>query len=372
MRTLNKTNQYDRQLLVYLFIVMVVGMLALISASAPAGFSKFADSYFFVRRQFLYGFLPGCLLLIFLARGDYHWFERHAYFCYALTILLLVLVYVPGVGAVLNGSRSWISISFINIQPSEFAKMGVIILTAYLISKRKESWDNWQVSLLPVLTILSPALFLVLIEPDVGTLCILAFIICALLFLAGLPFRFLGILAGAAAAGLFILIMVAPYRLERITTFLHPELDPRGVGYHINQAFLAVGSGGFWGLGYGNSLQKYQYLPETSADSIFAIFAEENGFIISSALILLIVLISWRGFKIAKNAPDDFSKYLVYGITIWFLWQSTLNIGAMVGVLPLTGVPLPMVSHGGSAYLAIVIGWALVLSVSRQCNLAKA
>ena len=173
----------------------------------------------------------------------------------------------------------------------------------------------------------------------------------------------MGLIGAVVMAGM---IFAAPYRLQRLSTFLHPELDPQGVGYHINQAFLAVGSGGVWGLGLGHSRQKFQYLPEVSADSIFAVIAEETGFVFSAGLVILILLIGWRGLKIAKKAPDEFSTLLVAGVMVWFVWQSFLNIGAMVGVLPLTGVPLPFVSHGGSAMLVALLAVGMVASVSKH------
>jgi cell division protein FtsW len=218
------------------------------------------------------------------------------------------------------------------------------------------------------LAILFPALILILLQPDVGTLSILVAIIFVMLYISKIPHQYLIILGLIGVIFFIILILVAPYRLNRLTTFLHPELDPQGKGYQINQAFLAVGSGGVFGLGLGHSRQKFQYLPEVSADSIFAILAEEMGLVISSAFIILILLIGWRGLRIAALAPDDYGKLLVSGIVIWFVWQSFLNIGAMVGALPLTGVPLPLVSHGGSAYITILAALGIVVNVS-QSNL---
>jgi len=162
------------------------------------------------------------------------------------------------------------------------------------------------------------------------------------------------------------MVAVKPYRMERLNIFMHPELDPQGIGYHVNQAFLAVGSGGFWGLGFGHSRQKYQYLPEVNADSVYAVIAEEMGFIFSTALIFLIFLIATRGLKIAKNCEDEFDKYAVVGVTAWFFCQSIINIGAMIGLMPLTGVPLPFVSHGGSAMLISLVAVGMILNLSKN------
>ena len=190
-----------------------------------------------------------------------------------------------------------------------------------------------------------------------------------MLFIARVPKMYLFVLGTLGAVVLVAMIFAAPYRMQRLTVFLHPELDPQGVGYHINQAFLAVGSGGFWGLGLGNSLQKYQYLPEVSADSVYAVMAEELGFLFSAGLIILILAVVWRGLKIAKNTEDDFGKLLVVGIITWLAWQSFLNIGAMVGIMPLTGVPLPFVSHGGSALMTTLAAAGIVANVSKNIKL---
>jgi cell division protein FtsW len=166
------------------------------------------------------------------------------------------------------------------------------------------------------------------------------------------------------------LLWAAPYRVKRLTTFLHPELDPQGIGYQINQAYLAVGSGGFWGMGLGHSRQKFQYLPEVQADSIFAIIAEEMGFLVTSVLVFLIAFITLRGFKIAKGSPDTFGRLLGAGIMIWFIWQSFLNIGTIVGLLPLTGVPMPFISHGGSAMMIGLASIGIMASLSKESKIS--
>lgn len=190
-----------------------------------------------------------------------------------------------------------------------------------------------------------------------------------MLFLGRATYSHLVLLALAGIILFLIMIWAAPYRAARFTTFLHPELDPLGQGYHINQAFLAIGSGGFFGLGLGHSQQKFAYLPEVHADSIYAVMAEELGFFVTVAFLFLLMYMALRGFSIAKNAPDDFGKLLVSGIIAWFMIQSFLNIGAMVGLLPLTGVPLPFVSHGGTALMVALAAVGIVLNVSKQTNI---
>lgn len=362
----NVTKKADRYWLLYVLVWLVFGFVVLISASAPAAYEKFNDTYFFVKRQFLLGVLPGLFLFLFLARVDYRNWRKLSWLIYGGALFLLIMVFVPGLGAVINGSQSWLNLGSYTFQPAEAAKLAIIIMAAYLLADPNRNLSDWKNGLMPVLAILAPAFLLILLQPDVGTLSILVVIVFAMLYLAKIPRSYLAIL-GLLAAGAFLILMVmAPYRVKRLTTFLHPELDPQGVGYHVNQAFLAVGSGGFWGLGFGHSRQKFQYLPEVSADSIYAVLAEELGFIFATGLVLLIVAFAWRGLKIARGAPDAYGRLLAGGITVWIVWQSFLNISAMVGLLPLTGVPLPFVSHGGSALMAALSAAGIVANVSRS------
>ncbi len=336
----------------------------LASASSPAGYSKFGDTFYFIKKQFLFGLLPGLVLFLILARLNYHLLQKLSWLIYLFSLAVLVLVFVPGVGLVFNGSHSWIHFFGLSLQPSEFAKLAVIIITAKLLSESKDLSD-WKNSLMPIFAILLPAILLIVAQPDVGTMSILVVIIFSMLYLANIPKLYLVILGLAAAVCFAGLLIVVPYRVQRLTTFLHPELDPQGIGYQINQAFLAVGSGGIWGLGLGHSRQKFQYLPEVQADSIFAVIAEEMGLLITSALVILIAFLGLRGLKIAKGAPDQFGHLLAAGIMIWFVWQSFLNICTTIGLLPLTGVPLPFISHGGSAMLVGLAAFGIVVNISK-------
>lgn len=356
----------DRVFLLYIGILMVFGLAALMSASGPLAYGKFHDSYFFIKRQIIYGLIPGLVLGYFLIKFNLEKWRKLSWVPYLGAVVLLVLVLIPGIGEVINGARSWLNIFGSSFQPSEVAKLALIIFAAYLLSDRKRNLQDWQMGLLPILTLLSPIIVLVAVQPDVGTLSIMLVILCAMLFEAHVPKKYLVVLGVIALVVFTFMVFLKPYRMQRITIFMHPELDPQGVGYQINQAFLAVGSGGFWGLGIGQSRQKFQYLPEVNSDSIFAIIAEETGFLISAGLIVLILLIGLRGLKIARDTKSEFGRLLVVGIVVWLVWQSFLNIGAMVGALPLTGVPLPFISHGGSALMAELAAVALILNISKQ------
>lgn len=362
----------DRLLFIYIIILLIFGLIALVSASAPYGYSKFGDTYYFIKRQLIFGFLPGLILFFIIARINFRVWQKLSWPFYLFCLALLIMVFIPGVGADYNkGASSWISLGPIHFQPAEFAKLAIIMALANLLSDSNRNLNDWKNGLLPVLAIIAPSLFLILLQPDIGTLAIMVVVVYSMLYLAKIPKSWLVALGAVGIAGFIVLIMVAPYRMQRLSIFLHPELDPKGVGYHVNQAFLAVGSGGLWGQGYGHSRQKYQYLPEVHADSIFAIIAEEMGFFISSALIILIVLIGLRGLRIARDAPDEYSGLLVSGIVVWFFWQSFVNIGAMVGLLPITGVTLPFISHGGTSLMMMLVAFGIVMSISRQSRLER-
>lgn len=353
----------------YLGVLLVLGLILLSFASTPAGYAKYNDAYYLVKNQFFFGLLPGLALCVVISKMSYTVWRKLAWPLYLGALFLLLLVFMPGMGAVINDARSWIAIFGHTFQPSELAKLAVIVLLAALLADKRRDLSDWKNGLLPVLLVIAPAGILILLQPDVGTLSILAVIIFFMLYLAKVPKSYLVILALIGVVCLGGLILLKPYRLNRMTIFLHPELDPQGIGYHINQAFLAIGSGGFWGRGLGQSRQKFQYLPEAWSDSVYAVIAEENGFLISAGLVILFLLLGWRGLKIARTAPDDFGSLLVAGIMVWLLWQTFVNIGAMVGIMPLTGVPLPFVSHGGSAMLVMLVAMGIVLSVSRSSQL---
>lgn len=349
-----------------LLVYIVFGLVVLTSASVPVGHARYDDAYYFVRTQILLGIIPGAVLFYIFYKWSYLKWQKLAPLAYLLAIILLVLVFIPGVGKTLNGARSWIDLRWFSYQPAEIAKLALIIFGAKLLSSAKYNLTDWQHGLIPALVMLSPILVLVALQPDIGTLAVLGMILFSLLFAARVPGKYMAILGGLGVGLLVVLVLVAPYRLQRLTIFMHPELDPQGIGYHVNQAHLAIGSGGLWGYGLGLSRQKMQYLPEVSADSVFAILAEELGFVLAAGTVLFIVFLGWRMLRIARQASDDFGRLVVVGVAVWAVGQSFLNIAAMVGLMPLTGVPLPFISHGGSATMALLAGMGMVAGVNRE------
>lgn len=366
MRAHRQVNRPDYVFLSLVGVLVVFGLVVLASASSVISFEKFGSSFYLLRHQILFGILPGLILFFCALKVPFDVWRRFAIPLLGFAFLLLVLVLLPGVGRQLGGSRSWFTIGSVSFQPSEVVKLALIIYLAAWFARAQGGALDIKKDLGPPLTVIALAAILILLQPDVGTLAIVGSTVVFLLFLAGIPFRYIAGILLIGAVVLFIMVRVAPYRTARLTAFLHPELDPRGVGYHINQALLAVGSGGFWGVGFGHSRQKFRYLPEVTGDSIFPILAEELGFFVTVGFMILICAILWRMFRIANNSPNTFTRLTVGGIAGWFGIQSFVNIGAMLGLMPLTGLPLPFVSYGGTALAIELAAVGIVGSVSRH------
>ena len=354
--------------MILFFALVVFGLVMLSSATSPLAFSKFGgDSYWYVKHQLLVGLLPGLILFFILLRLDYRKLKKYAFPLLAANIVLLILVFIPGIGAQYGTAKSWINIFGFSLQPSEMIKLTFLIYLAVWLAKRKgKVLGDFYYSFLPFLVMIGLICILIILQPDVGTMAIILLTALIIYFIGGGKIRHLLWLTIAAGIGMFALIKSAPYRVSRFTAFLHPELDPEGVGYHINQALLAVGSGGIFGRGFGQSRQKFLYLPEIPSDSIFAIIAEELGFVLVAIFVLVLCYIFYRGLKIAKGAPDDFGKYLAVGVVTWLVVQSFLNIGGMIGILPMTGVPLPFISSGGTALFTTLAAAGILLNISKH------
>ncbi len=347
--------------------VAVFGLVMLSSASSAVAFQRFGDNLYYVMHQLLYGFIPGVMLCIVMATIDYHKWRRWGFTIFVVSIGLLIAVLIPGLGESYGGARSWINLGFVTFQPSELTKLAFIMyLSAWLEKRDKKVLKDFSDGFLPFLTSLGIVMFLMLKQPDVGTMTVIVMIALMVYFAAGADLKHLFGFGAFCVMGLLVLIKIAPYRTARLTVFLHPELDPQGIGYHINQALLAIGSGGMFGLGFAHSRQKHLYLPEVIGDSIFAIIAEELGFVVVCVFLAILFTMIYRGYKIARQAPDNFGRLMAVGIMSWIGFQSVINIAAMVGLLPITGLPLPFVSYGSSALWALFAGVGIVINISRQ------
>jgi cell division protein FtsW len=362
----NREHKPDYTLIIIIASILIFGIVMLASASSFIGFEKFNDSNYYLKHQLLYGLLLGIVAFLIFSKIDYHIWKKWAFPFMIINVALLLMIFIPKIGFGYGGARRWILLGPILLQPSEFFKLVFILYLSTLFAKNIEHIKDPNYGLVPFLVILAAAGGLILLQPDMGTLITIILIALAIYFIAGASWKHLLWFFIGSAGFLFVLIKIAPYRAARLTVFLNPALDPQGIGYHINQALLAIGSGGLFGLGLGHSRQKLMYLPEATGDSIFAIIAEELGLFFCLILVALFLTLLFRGLRIARRAPDAFGRLTATGITIWFVLQAFINIGAMVTLLPLTGIPLPFVSYGSSALASSLAAVGILVNISKQ------
>ena len=344
--------------------VLLFGLVMLGSATAPIGAERFGSAYYFLIRQICFGLIPGAILFFLFRKVPITFWERNWKIMLAISVGLLALVWIPTLALRINGSRSWVHLFGISMQPAEFVKFTFIIfLAGWLAEHRRLFAGSFENGLLKYLVYVAVICGMLLLQPDVGTMLVFFGTAAVMAFIGGAQIKHLGILATAGVVVLCIMIAVAPYRLQRITVIFNPDSDPLGSGYHIKQALTAVGSGGFLGKGLGNSRQKFQYLPEVSADSIFAIIAEEMGFILSSELIVAYLVLVLKGMQLARATRSEWAKFFMIGTVTWIGIQTFFNIGAMLAVLPLTGLPLPLVSHGGSSLMVTLAAFGVISAI---------
>jgi len=347
--------------------LLVFGLVMLADVTNVVSFQRTGDSLYLFKRQIELGVLPGLFLFFMFALIDYRTWKKFAGLAIVASYALLILVYIPGIGREVGGSRSWIGLGPILFQPSEIVKLSFLVYLAAWLSERKpEALRDIHQGLIPFLSTLGILVLLLVMQPDTGSTAVIAGTAGLLFLMAGAPITWFVGMAGVGLGGLWLLIKTSPYRMARFMTFLHPELDPKGVGYHINQAILAVASGGLFGVGFGKSRQKFLYLPEVEADSIFAIIAEELGLVFTLAFLATFAALIWRCFSIAAKSKDRFGSFLAAGVGIWLSIQACLNIGSMVGLVPITGVTLPFVSHGGTSLAVLLAAMGLVAGIPRH------
>lgn len=365
--SIEKFRKYRRRPDYWLLIVVLglslFGLVMIGSASVLIAFEKFggASNYYYVGKQAL-SLLIGMIVMLITMNIDYRQWKKFSIWMLILTLALLAIALIPGLGEATKGASRWIQIGAFSFQPSEIAKLSFIIYLASWFSKRVG-----KINIIPVLVILAVVSVLVIAQPDLGTLTVIVGIAIAMFFAAG--GSYIQLISGSLIIGVAFILFIrsSAYRWQRFLTYINPSSESLGAGYHINQALLAIGSGGFWGLGFGRSIQKYLYLPEPYTDSIFAIIAEELGFLRSSLIILVFAIFAWRGFRIARAAPDNFGRLLATGIVFWVIFQAFVNIGALSGILPLTGVPLPFISYGGTSLIATLAAVGILLNISKSC-----
>ncbi len=329
----------DKPLFWAVLILSVFGLLMIYSSSSIWAEYKFHDAFHYLKYQFFF-FIMGLVLLLFVSKINYHFYYKYSNAILLISFILLVLVLIPGVGSIRNGSRSWFGIGSFGIQPSEAAKISLIIFTSKYFTLSRQYVNNYLKGIFPVLFITMIFFGLIMLQPDLGTGMILFVSILSILFIAGVDLKFFlgGGLLGII--GIVLLIIIAPYRMNRITSFVNPWKDALGTGFQIIQSLYAIGPGGLLGLGYLNSVQKHFYLPEPQTDFIFSVIAEEFGVIGVVAVVGLFGLIFYRGIKISSQCEDSFGKYLSFGILFQLIFQTIMNLCVVVGLIPVTGVTL--------------------------------
>ena len=346
-------------------VLNLIGVVMVLSASSVTALYDYGSSFHFFLRQVVW-VAVGFVVLVVASRIDYHLWRRFALPLVGVSLALLVAVLF--VGLEVNGAQRWLGTEVMSIQPAEFAKLALILFTADLLSRRSDMIERTDITLRPVLVVFCAFAFLIMMQPNLGTTLLMAAIILAMLFVAGTPLRSLGTIIGAAVAGAVVLAIAAPYRRDRLLAVLDPWSDPLNTGYQPIQSMAAVASGGWFGRGLGASRAKWEFLPEAHTDFIYAVIAEELGLIGALLVIALFVTFGIFGIRTALRAPDTFGMLIAVGVTAWIVVQAVVNLGAVLGRLPITGVPLPFVSFGGSSMIVTMSAAGLLLNVARRAE----
>jgi cell division protein FtsW len=350
-------------MLVIIVLLVIMGILALATSSTPISLKLTGNPNFYLFHQILWGLLPGLVLGFIAFKIPLHSLKKWSFLIFVFSYILMLLVFIPALSKTEWGATRWLNLGFASIQPSEILKLATIIYLAAILNseKARRRFTAFFIILISVCAVL-------FLQKDVGTLIVIFSIMIVMFFCSKTPIKQTLAIISIAVIGFSALIIVEPYRLQRITSFLHPETDTLGSSYHINQALISVGSGGVAGSGLGLSVQKFGFVPQSISDSIFAIFAEEAGFIGSSILIALFLGLFLTALSVGKRLNDEYLRLIAIGVGTWFIVQALVNVGAMIGLLPLTGIPLPFMSYGGSHLMMELIGCGFLLSISQHAK----
>ncbi len=353
-----KKSKFDFQLFATVLTLSLFGLIMVYDASVVQAFKDHSDKYFYIKQQLLWMSL-GLTSLAFFSFFDVAKLKSFSGILFIIAAVLLLAVFIPGLGSAGGGAHRWLKIFGFTLQPAEIIKLSAVLFYAYLFEKKSPTTTFF-------LTSLGVTLVLGLFQKDLGSAIVFFSIALVMYFSQGAPAGHFLILLPATIIAFLGFIFGSSYRRDRVLAFLDPFADPQGYSYHISQVLIALGSGGLFGLGLGQSKQKFEYIPEVTTDSIFAVIGEELGFLGALVVITLLIFLVYRGFKIAQGAPDKFSKNLAFGLTSWIGLQAVINLGAMVALIPLTGVPLPFISYGGSALLVNLTAVGMLLNISRR------
>lgn len=357
--------KFDKWLFFTVVSLMLFGLMMIYSSSYIWAEYKFNNEFHYVIYQGAFVII-GLAIMIILSKIPHDFYYKNANKLLLIALILLILVLIPGIGSVRNGSRSWFGIGGFGVQPSEFAKLSLIVFASKYLEKSNKFLKDYKKGVIPILLVLFLFFGLIMLEPDFGTGMILVVSIIALLFVSGVNMKFFIYLGIVGAIGIVVLILIAPYRMDRITSFLDPWSDPLGTGFQIIQSLYAIGPGGLLGMGLFNSRQKHFYLPEPQTDFIFSIISEELGVLGVILVIFLFGMIMYRGIRIALKQERLFSKYLAFGLTFQIIIQTLLNLMVVIGLIPVTGVTLPFLSYGGSSLLISCLSMGILLNISKS------
>lgn len=358
-----KRKEADFIILFSAMTLLSIGIVMVFSASAYALYDR-SDPFFQLRRQALWALL-GLAGMIFFSNFDYWKLKRFTNLALLISLVLLLAVFIPGVGIELNGARRWIGVGGFTAQPSDLAKVSVLLFAAAYLSRKDIRMNKFVEGPLPVFGMLGVFFCLILVQPDLGTAVAMAGTVMVVIFVAGMPLSQIFLVGSAAIPLLGYLMISKPYRLRRLLSFRDPWADPLATGYQIIQSLYALGPGGLFGVGLGQGRQKQYYLPEPHSDFIFAVIGEELGFIGTTSVLILFFLLMWRGFKVALLAPDSFGSLLATGITSMIGLQALMNIGVVTGSIPVTGINLPLISAGGSSLFFTMCSLGVLLNISK-------
>lgn len=366
MKYINNRQKPDFKLALLVIALALFGIIMLASASSVIAYEKFkgANDYFYVTKQAM-SFILGFVAMAVFASFDYRKLKKLSVPLMAITLFLLIAVFLPVIGVESKGAHRWVNLGF-GFQPSELTKVTFLIYLCSWFDSRVKNVASIKESFLPFLVMLGLISALIILQPDLGTLSVIILTSMVVFFASGAPIWNFISLGGFLGLLFVVFIRSSAYRWKRFLTYMNPSAEALGRSYHVNQAFIAVSQGGFWGLGFGNSIQKLKYLPEPHTDSIFAIICEELGFLRSSLVIAAFFYLFFLGLKISKSAPDTFGRLLAVGITSSLTIQALINIAAMLGLVPLTGVTLPFISYGGTSLVISFIQVGILLNISKQ------
>ncbi|QEK11952.1 stage V sporulation protein E [Crassaminicella thermophila] len=364
-----KKKSSDFTLLLTVLILVIIGIIMVFSSSHYYALSKMNDSYHFLKRELMWATL-GLLGMFFTMNFDYWKYKKLAPYAYIFSIILLILVLTP-LGMEINGAKRWLGVGGFTIMPGEVAKICGIIFAANYLSRKPEKIKKFLQGVVPCLFIIGIYFSLIILQPNLSTAVTISGIIGCMMFVAGMRWAHVSLMGLSGVGLLVVLILLEPYRMRRLTGFLDPFADPQGTGYQVIQSLLALGSGGLFGVGLGKSIQKYLYIPEPQNDFIFAIIGEELGFVGCVTVIILFLLLIWRGVRIAINAPDLFGCLLATGVTSMVAVQVIINIAVATSSMPVTGIPLPFISWGGNSLAIFMSAIGILLNISRYSNLDR-